>query len=67
MVQVIVVFSLILFFFLIEVQKQNFMVNQYYEMIFYFGGLGCVDFIGNYYLEKLFLFNIWEFIKLFFF
>lgn len=40
------------------------MVNQYHEMIFYFGGSGCADFIGNHHLEKLFLFNIWESTKL---
>lgn len=42
------------------------MVNQYHEMIYYFGGSVCADFIGNHHLEKLFLLNtcIWESTKL---
>lgn len=39
------------------------MVNQYHEMIYYFGSV-CADFIGNHHLEKLFLLNIWESTKL---
>lgn len=40
------------------------MVNQYHEMIYYFGGSVCADFIGNHHLEELFLLNIWESTKL---
>lgn len=30
------------------------MVNQYHEMIYYFGGSVCADFIGNHHLENYF-------------